>query len=235
MAAKTSNQEIKKLSKSELVSQYSPLVRSIAAKIKKRLPQSIEFEELVAYGTLGLLEAADRFDSKQETAFVTFAYYRIRGAIYDGLRNMGWLGRGEYARYKYEAGASEYLAAVEQDLAPELAGMSPETAANRLNTIVNNLATIFITSMDGLENLQIADNSEKAQDEQLISGETTTLLKKAITALNEQERQVIEMYYYQDKSLQEIGESLGLSKSWTSRLHARIIEKLYRILERTML
>ncbi len=113
--------------------------------------------------------------------------------------------------------------------------MSPETAANRLNTIVNNLATIFITSMDGLENLQIADNSEKAQDEQLISGETTTLLKKAITALNEQERQVIEMYYYQDKSLQEIGESLGLSKSWTSRLHARIIEKLYRILERTML
>src|SRR6185436_11792944 len=66
-------------------------------------------DDLVGYGHKGLIEAADRFDSKQGVTFTTFAYYRIRGAMLDGLRTMGWYSRSDYARYRAEERANEYL------------------------------------------------------------------------------------------------------------------------------
>src|SRR5438045_7517774 len=88
--------------KQRLVADNLPFVRAIAAKVKEQLPREIEFDDLVAYGTQGLIEAAERYDPAHGTAFTTFSYYRIRGAIYDGLRGMGWLPRGEYARLRFE-------------------------------------------------------------------------------------------------------------------------------------
>jgi RNA polymerase sigma factor for flagellar operon FliA len=76
-----------------LVDANVPFVRSIAAKIKEQLPREIEFDDLVAYGMQGLLEAAERYDGSHGTSFTTFAYYRVRGAMFDGLRGMGWLPR----------------------------------------------------------------------------------------------------------------------------------------------
>lgn len=219
-------------SRTGLVSQYTPLVRAIAAKIKKSLSSNIDFDELVEYGLIGLLEAADRFDNNQDVAFSTFAYYRIRGAIYDGLRNMGWLSRNEYSKIKYEARANSYLAEEEIAISGNISQISPAEAAEKLTAIVNNLATIFITTMDGQDSLQISDQSQLPQEQEIINSETTALLRQALSSLNDQERQLIELYYYNDKSMQEIGDLMGLSKSWTSRLHARIIEKLHRILQR---
>ncbi len=212
---------------------YAPLVHSIATRIRRNAAPNVDYEELVSYGTLGLLEAADRFDDSQENAFTTYAYYRIRGAIYDGLRNMGWVGRYEYSRSKYEAHANEYLAAEEEQLSIDLPELDPEGAASRLNAIVNNLATIFITSLDGLEGLQLAAPNE-SQEEVFANKETKMLLKKAISSLDEQERTIIDLYYYQNKSLTEISEQLKCSKSWISRIHINILEKLYRILQVTM-
>src|SRR5262245_39900363 len=83
-----------------LVEEHLPFVRSIAAKLKEQLPREIEFDDLVSYGLRGLLEAAKRFDRDHGTAFRTYAYYRIKGAMFDGLRSMGWLPRGEYARLR---------------------------------------------------------------------------------------------------------------------------------------
>ena len=91
-----------------LAEQYMPYVRSIAGKIKKTVAKEIEFEDLVEYGVIGLLEAADRFDAKHGVQFMTFAYYRIRGAIYDGLRGMGWMSRSEYTKARIEMRANEY-------------------------------------------------------------------------------------------------------------------------------
>src|SRR6185436_11369037 len=91
-----------------LVDGNIPFVRSIAAKVKEQLPREIEFDDLVSYGMQGLLEAADRYDLQHGCAFTTFAYYRVRGAIFDGLRGMGWLPRGEYARMRFEERASTY-------------------------------------------------------------------------------------------------------------------------------
>src|SRR6185295_10206040 len=92
-----------------LVEQHLSLVQAIAAKLKRTLGRTIEFDDLVAYGTKGLLEAADRFDPTQGATFTTFAYYRVRGAMLDGLRTMGWYSRADYARYRAEERANEYL------------------------------------------------------------------------------------------------------------------------------
>lgn len=215
-----------------LAEQYMPYVRSIAGKIKKTVAKEIEFEDLVEYGMIGLLEAADRFDPSHGANFMTFAYYRIRGAIYDGLRGMGWMSRSEYAKARFEERANEYLAEVAH---AEEAGAAPpenpfEHAVADLAQAVQGLAAVYITTIDGTEGLQIKDEKAVAE-ESLGLAQARQLVRQTITKLSEQERQLLEMYYYHEMSLEQVGEKLGLSKSWTSRLHARVIEKLHRLLE----
>ncbi|MCK5688548.1 sigma-70 family RNA polymerase sigma factor [Myxococcota bacterium] len=217
----------------EVIEKYMPYVRSIAGKIKKTVAKEIDFDDLVEYGMIGLLEAADRFDPEKGANFMTFAYYRIRGAIYDGLRGMGWMSRTEYAKARFEERANEYLAEVEQ---AKEAGQEPpenpfETAVEDLANAVQGLAAVYITSIDAAEGLQIEDEKAGMADEKLGLDQARVLVRKTITKLSEQERELLEMYYYKEMSLQEVGEKLGLSKSWTSRLHARVIEKLHRLLE----
>jgi RNA polymerase sigma factor FliA len=236
-ADKTSDKPAAKpVDRRALAEQYMPYVRSIAGKIKKTIAKEIDFEDLVEYGMIGLLEAADRYDPSHGANFMTFAYYRIRGAIYDGLRGMGWMSRSEYARARFEERANEYLAEVAQ---AEEAGEAPpdnpfEHAVQDLAEAVQGLAAVYITTIDGTEGLQIKDDKNSVADESLGLEQARSLVRKTITKLNDQERQLLEMYYYKEMSLQEVGEKLGLSKSWTSRLHARVIEKMHRMLEESL-
>lgn len=218
-----------------LAEQYLPYVRSIAGKIKKGIAKEIEFEDLVEYGMIGLLEAADRYDPKFGANFMTFAYYRIRGAIYDGLRGMGWMSRSEYAKARFEERANEYL----QELAHENSSNNTEEtgvsqfehAMQDLATAVQGLAAVYITTLDGAEGIQLKDEKSSLIEENLGLEQARALIRQTIKKLSPQERQLLELYYYEDMSLQEVGETLGLSKSWTSRLHGRVIEKLHRLLE----
>ena len=93
--------------KNQLVEQHLSLVQAIARKVKKTLGARIDYDDLVAYGSKGLVEAAERYDARPGVAFTTFAYYRIRGAMFDGLRTMGWYSRADYARYRAEERANE--------------------------------------------------------------------------------------------------------------------------------
>src|ERR1044071_102934 len=93
----------------QLIQQHLSLVQSVARKLKKQITARVEFDDLVGYGSKGLIEAAERFDPRHGVAFTTFAYYRIRGAMLDGLRTMGWYSRADYARYRAEERANEYL------------------------------------------------------------------------------------------------------------------------------
>lgn len=217
-----------------IIQQYTPYVRSIAGKIKKTLAKEIEFEDLVEYGMIGLLEAAERFDADMGANFMTFAYYRIRGAIYDGLRGMGWMSRSEYARVRVEEKANTYMEqqAAEAATAPALkeGEKAPEQKSAEFISQMSNLAAIYITTLDGMEGLQVKDENAIQADDTLGNEQARLLVGKAISKLNEQERMLLDLYYYRDMSLQEVGEKLGLSKSWTSRLHARVIEKLHRLL-----
>jgi RNA polymerase sigma factor for flagellar operon FliA len=231
------------LNKQALAEQYIPYVRSIAGKIKKTVSKDIDFDDLVEYGMIGLLEAAERFDPKHGANFMTFAYYRIRGAIYDGLRGMGWMSRTEYAKARFEEKANEYLSEFSAEAKPNkdtaegqastagAPGTVFESAVQELATAVQGLAAVYITTLDGIEGMQLKDDKTPLAEENLGLEQARSMVRQTLKKLSEQERLLLEMYYYRDMSLQEVGEKLGLSKSWTSRLHARVIEKLHRILE----
>src|SRR6185437_1438417 len=95
----------------ELIAECQGLVRALAWKIHRGLPSNVDSEDLIAYGQLGLAEAARDFDASRTGAFSTYAYYRIRGAIYDGLSKMSWFSLARYARLRYAQRANELLAA----------------------------------------------------------------------------------------------------------------------------
>src|SRR5687767_6547340 len=109
----------------QLIVSCQGLVRSIAWKIRCKLPKHVDLEDLVSYGQLGLAEAARDYDPSRGSQFTTFAYYRVRGAILDGLSKMGWFNRSDYHQGRYEQMANDVLgleessgaqgAAVEED------------------------------------------------------------------------------------------------------------------------
>jgi RNA polymerase sigma factor for flagellar operon FliA len=220
----------------ELIEQHLPLVQAIARKVKKTLTAAIEHEDLVGYGSKGLVEAAERFDPALGVSFTTFAYYRIRGAMFDGLRTMGWYSRADYARYRAEERANELLqsradeegaarAAQRQPGAPGGAAR-PDTAAvlASMAETLAGIATVHITSLEAAA--AIADDSVPAADAQLDTGRLGARVREAIAHLPARERQLMELYYFADKNLEEAGAALGLSKSWACRLHARAIRML---------
>ena len=221
-----------KLAKKELIEQYTPFVRSIAAKIKKGLAKTIEFDDLIAYGMTGLLEAAERYDPKMGANFMTFSYYRIRGAIYDGLRGMGWVSRTEYQKIRFEERATQYL---ENMSSREVVGgensKSVEDNIEALANQVSQLVTIYVTSLEAMEDLQVEDKERQPSDERFADLEMKGHVREAMSRLAEADREIIQLYYFKEFSLQEVGNQLGLSKSWTSRRHAQAIDRLTKVLQ----
>lgn len=222
----------KGMSRDALAEQYTPYVRAIAGKIKKTLSQDIEFDDLVSYGVLGLMEAVDRFDAKHGASFTTFAYYRIRGAIYDGLRGMGWVSRTEYQRYRFEQRANAYLNTVHNQhlQAPVGIRKSTEDEIDDLAHVVEGLVTIYVTALDAMEGFEVEDDRGPTIEESVEIQQARTLVRAALDRLGGQEKTLLELYYYGEMSLEEVGKQLGLSKSWTSRLHGRAIQKMGRLL-----
>jgi RNA polymerase sigma factor (sigma-70 family) len=118
-------------SHARLVEDHLHMVHAIAAKLRGRLGRTMEPGDLVGYGTKGLIEAAQRFDPKLGPSFPAFAYHRIRGAIFDGMRTMGWYSRGDYARFRAEERQGEYLAAAAEREATQRAVAPPEAAPDK--------------------------------------------------------------------------------------------------------
>ena len=218
----------------QLVEKHLSLVQAIARKVKKTLNASIELDDLVGYGSKGLVEAAERFDARHGVAFTTFAYYRIRGAIYDGLRAMGWYSRADYARYRAEERANEYLRnRADREGAGQAqggaAGATNPTASEaatlaEVHEILSSVATVHITSLEAASS--VPDDSLPAADVAVDNHRMSHRVRQAVAALPEKERRLMELYYFADKNLEEAGAALGLSKSWACRLHARAVDLL---------
>jgi RNA polymerase sigma factor for flagellar operon FliA len=223
-----------------LVEEHIPFVRSIARRLREQMP-AIEFDDLVAFGMQGLVEAAQRYDERHGAVFTTFAYYRVRGAMFDGIRTMGWLPRNEYARLRFEERANAYLenvttreagardsqkAATEED-----AGASPvEQQVRELADALSGVATVFVTLMSMPQEEGLVDDQPGAH-ELLEQHQLGARVRRALSKLPDKERRLIEAYYFGDQTLEQVGAGMGLSKSWTSRLHARAVGLLRDLLQ----
>lgn len=210
-----------------LIEQYLPYATSIANKVIQTLSSDADVEEIICNARLGLLEAAKRYDAKYNVDFKTFAYYRIKGAIYDGLRKTGWIPRSLYAKIKFEQASNEYLQSI-SDKALRLKS-TPDEEVSEIYETVNSLASIYIISIDATEEpIDIEDKRANDIERKAEFQKVKEFMRQAIEELPNKERKLIKMYYFQNKTLEEAGEKLKLSKSWTSRLHARALEMLFK-------
>lgn len=210
-----------------LVEDNLDLVRSIAGKLKRSLGRNLDMDDLVAYGCKGLVEAAGRFDARQGVSFTTFAYYRIRGAMLDGMRAMSWYSRGDLARYRAEERAHEYLQS--QAERPESTGGDAAETLEEIADILGGVAAVHITSLEAATHA--SDERLPPPDQQLQTLAMQARARKAMEKLPERERRMVQLYYFEDRQIDEVSREMGLSKSWGSRLHTRAVNRLREILE----
>ncbi len=220
--ARVSNQE-----RDALIEQYLPFATSIANKVARSISADVDYEDVLCNARLGLLEAARRYDSRFHVDFKTFAYYRIKGAVYDGLRKTGWVPRSLYSRIKFEQAANDYMQSISEKITDNIDKV--QSSVEQMYETVNSLASIYVMSIDGMEDFEVEDKNAKAEMEHKVEFQKVKeKMRDAIEALPDKERKLIKMYYFQNRTLQEIGNKLGLSKSWVSRLHAKSLELLFK-------
>lgn len=211
----------------KLIAEHMNYATSIAAKLARSLSRDIDVDDVISNARLGLLEAAKRYDAKFGVDFKTYAYYRIKGAVFDGLRKTGWIPRSLYSKIKFEQAANEYLQNNPGQSDQKSEFLRKELAA--MGDSVNSLASTYVMSLDSVDDIELEDHQARKDIEH--RAEFQKVKEKvcdAIESLPDKERKLIKMYYFQNKTMEEIGEQLNLSKSWTSRLHVRGLEMLYK-------
>ena len=203
----------------ELIKGHQTLVRSLALKLSVHAPKNVELDDLIAYGQQGLAQAANKYDPTKGSSFSTYAYYRVRGAIIDGLREMGPLVRRKRG-LKFEALADDYI----EQRASEPPPKDARNAAERLGSMISDLAVAYLVAQEQLENQPDGEvpDPESASERR----EELAEVRERISRLPDKERQLVEHMYFGDLTLVETARQLGISKGWASRLHARALGRL---------
>ena len=223
----------------QLVLAFSPLVKYVAGRMSTGLPAHVEESDLISYGLLGLISAIERFDPDREIKFETFAMTRIKGSIIDELRSLDWVPRSVRAKAREIERANSKLehrlhrAPTDQEVADEL-DMSMDDFQDALTRISNSsvialdeLWTLSDSSGDQvslLDTIQDPDAVDPAQAMDVT--ETKDRLADSIARLPEREKLVIALYYYENLTLREIGEVLGVTESRVSQLHTKAVLRL---------
>lgn len=213
-------------------SEYQGFVRSIAMKVRAELDLNADLDDLIAFGFQGLIEAKGRFDATRGVQFNTFAYYRVRGAVIDGVRKMAYLPRHAH-RLRKTAEAMDW--ALEEAAEARATSGEPasgedaaEKALRQMDDVLGKLTASFVIAAVGQDE---ASQSNDAQ-ELLIERESRERVKKALSVLPEREKIVVMGMYFEERSLDDIGAQLGISRSWACRLHTKGLALMRAALEK---
>src|SRR5437762_853393 len=222
-----------------LVLAYSPLVKFVAGRMSSGLPAHIEEADLISYGLLGLIGAIERFDPAREIKFETFAVSRIKGSIIDELRSLDWVPRSVRAKAREIESTQTKLehelgrVPTDREVADALE-MSIDDFQESLLQISNStvvaldeLWTVSDSSGDQVSLLDtMKDPNAVDPARELGVSELKDRLANAISRLPEREKLVIALYYYENLTLREIGEVLGVTESRVSQLHTKAVLRL---------
>jgi RNA polymerase sigma factor for flagellar operon FliA len=219
----------------EALREHLPMVRFLALRIRERLPQQVEMEDLISAGIVGLMDAMQKFDPKKKVQFRTYAQFRVRGAMLDSLRALDWGPRDlrRKARAVEEAirslSATLGKAPTESEVAKEL-GLDLHTYQQLLGELAGlELGSLNETPADdgGVETLALLPaGPEDDPFLQCQSSEMRRLLAEAIAGLPERERMVLTLYYYEELTMREVGATLGVVESRVSQLHSSAMARL---------
>jgi RNA polymerase sigma factor for flagellar operon FliA len=193
------------------------LVRSIAWKIHQKLPRSVELDDLVGYGQVGLAEAARDFEKQRGVQFTTYAYYRVRGAILDGLSTMSWFTKADYARGSYERTANDVLESSNRE--------QGQSDTDWFRQTTRSLSMSYIMTHWGDTGTAEPSDSSTALDA-AESEELQCVVRGMLDNLPDQQQTLMRGIYFDGLSIKAAGEKIGISKAWASRLHARTLDSL---------
>jgi RNA polymerase sigma factor for flagellar operon FliA len=224
------------LDRDALIRQYSPLVRRLAHHMMAKLPPSIQVDDLIQVGLIGLSEALTRFEATQGVQFETFATQRIRGAMIDELRENDWMSRGSRKSQKEIEGALHKLehrlgrSPTETEIATEL-GMNLNDYQALLYK-VKGTQLVYLEDMAGgsegedsfLDRHMLDNDADPMQ--MLRNQRLRQSLVEAIKHLPEREQYIMSMYYENDMNLKEIAAVLGVTESRVCQLHSQSIARL---------
>jgi RNA polymerase sigma factor for flagellar operon FliA len=222
-----------------LILTYAPLVKYVAGRLGSGLPAHVDEGDLVSYGLLGLIGAIERYDPTRDIKFETYAIARIKGAIIDELRAMDWVPRSVRARARHieraigELEAKLHRAPTDEEIAKKL-GIDVAELEDSLTEISRSsiaaLDELWTISSSGGDQVALIDTIEDTQGPEPQSALAQTELKEAlgeaIARLPEREKLVVTLYYYEELTLREIGEVLGVTESRVSQLHTKAILRL---------
>ena len=222
-----------------LVVAYSPLVKYVAGRMSSGLPAHVDEADLISYGLGGLIFAIERFDLSREIKFETYAITRIRGAIIDELRSLDWVPRSvrararEIERVNMKLEARLQRAPTDEEMANEL-----KVTVEEFHDALLQISNSTIVALDELWNVSdssgdqvslldtIPDHGAPDPEAVVDQGELRDRIADAIAALPEREKLVIALYYYENLTLREIGEVLGVTESRVSQLHTKAVLRL---------
>jgi RNA polymerase sigma factor FliA len=222
-----------------LILTYAPLVKYVAGRLGSGLPAHVDEGDLVSYGLLGLIAAIERYDPDRDVKFETYAIARIKGSILDELRAMDWVPRSVRSRARQIERAMAELEAKlgrapsDEEVAKKV-GISTDELEGSLTDISRSsiaaLDELWTISGSGGDQIALIDTIEDTQGPEPQSAFAQTEMREsiadAISRLPEREKLVITLYYYEDLTLREIGEVLGVTESRVSQLHTKAILRL---------
>lgn len=230
--AKTKSSETRET----IILEYAPLVKVVAGRLSMYLGYNVEYEDLVSYGIFGLIDAIDKFDCLKDVKFETYASLRIRGAILDQIRKMDWIPRTIRQKQKQidavirkietETGRS----ATDEEIAQGLGITGDEYVDWQSQMKITGLVSLNEYIEQGSEISQDGGQHTAARfvspEENVEKQELVRVLGEALELLTEKEKKVITLYYYEDLTLKEISNVLGVSESRISQLHTRALQKM---------
>jgi RNA polymerase sigma factor for flagellar operon FliA len=221
-----------------LILAYYPMVYRVARRMAARYPSSVDLDDLVSIGTMGLIDAADRFDEGLCNSFAGYARIRVQGAIVDALRKADWVPRSVRNRHRNinqsKSRLEERLGRMPtaQELADDL-----ELPLDGLDHYTRDASILTLVSMEESRadsDQRIADSLESdttVPEVAVLEQSERGIVAEALSQLPERDQMIVRMYYYEDRSFKEIGVELGVTESRVSQLHSRIKRRLRDALE----
>lgn len=222
-----------------LILSYAPLVKYVAGRMSNGLPAHIDEADLISYGLLGLISALKRFDPERQIKFETYAISRIKGSIIDELRSLDWVPRSVRSKARDIEAVCALLenrlhrAPTDEEIADEL-----HITVAEFRQSLTQISTTSVVALDELWPVSGSDGDRTAlidtiedpksndPSRMLDLSEIRTRLTAAIDALPQREKTVIALYYYENLTLREIGEVLGVTESRISQLHTKAVLRL---------
>lgn len=225
------------VTRERLLVKYLPLVKYVAGRMMTSLPSSVDYDDLVSAGVIGLIGALERFDPTQGVKFETFVMPRIRGAILDELRALDWAPRSLRSKArKVDRAVEELERSFGRQAEPHEIARVLEMEVGSYSALLKEIANSSLLSLDcaGTDESEHATSMYDVLEDPLSSTplqeiereEMKKLLVQAIEQLPEQEKIVLALYYYEELTLKEIGQVLSITESRVSQIHSKAVRTL---------